>query len=762
MIMRATRFWLALLLGSLLSTQSADAVTPHEETTNLPLAYRFVPGQRLVFTLDYHNDSHADLRRLFEDIRSRGQEQPQMSPMTYAFDISVQGNLTATVLEDLGQQVLLAYTMDNPRVRFMVNGQDASTDAQAVEGDLARDLFVLVTPEGRALSLRFDPNTRDFSKGFARAILSLTQFVLPSKETAHAEQWQTEEDDQSGHFLAQYQAEAKQGERKNKDRSATFRKTRLRYLTVPQKAKPNEIPVRQSIIPDGSLMATFDLAAGHLSTLTGSLSEGTVIGGKEVARAESRIDLTYTKTVTVGSDALAAMRKAHAERALIAEAVPLRSRPSAEESEITIQKSELKGATADSLLADLARTEASPANADETSLYLKFKALVYLQPDVSPRLGALLKTAQPNSPTMRILSGVLGDVGHRQAEQALITAIQARPRDWPALFKLISALGSVPSPTPEAEALIRHSAQHSTIPELKSSAELMLGNMARNLAETEPKRAKAIVESFLQDIKGESSEDRTGQLLLVLGNSGSPLAVPTLAQYLKSTSPSLRATAASALRLIDDPQVDALLAGILLSDSDGKVRAEAATALGFREPTEATVQAQKKALLSDKSANIRLRVLRNLWNAHEAFQEIKGLIKQAASQDPAKEVRKAAREIMAQNPNDFPEVRQEMPSAPETTALQTPKKSKKAGFKGSDPFLSAPRTCCYLPLSMVPNSRTSHLQERPRLRHDDRKVLHHRVWIIHIRTSVDRFQAENHGEKALRSDHSTKGSAKKT
>jgi len=677
MIMRVTRFWLALLLGSLLSTQSAEAVTLHEETTDLPLAYRFVPGQRLVFKLDYRNNSNADFRRLFEDVPSRGQEQQQMSPMAYAFDISVQGNLTATVLEDQGQQVLLAYTVDSPRVRLMVNGQDAPTDAQGVEVDLARDLSVLVTAEGRVLSLRFDPNTRDFSKGFARAILALTQFVLPSKETAHAEQWQTEEEDQSGQFLAQYQAEAKQGERKNKGGSATFRKTRLRYLTIPQKAKPNEIPVRQSITPGGSLMATFDLAGGHLSTLTGSLSEATVIGGKEVARAESRINLSHTKTVTVAANVLAALRRAHAERALIAEAVPLPSRPSADESEITIQKSELRGATADSLLADLARTEASPANADETSLYLKFKALVYLQPDVSPRLGALLKTARPDSLTMGILAGVLGDVGHRQAEQALIAAANARPNDWPAQFKLISALGSVPSPSPEAEALIRHAAQHSTSPELKSSAELMLGNMARNLAVTEPNRAKAIVESFLQAIKGESSEDRTAQLLLVLGNSGSPLALPTLAQFLKSSSPSLRATAASALRLIDDRQVDALLAGILLSDSQVKVRAEAATALGFKEPTEATVEAQKKALLSDKSANVRLRVLRNLWNAHEAFPEIKELIKQAASQDPAKDVRKAAREIMAQNPNDFPEVRREIPSAPETTTLRTPMKSKK-------------------------------------------------------------------------------------
>ena len=71
MIMRVTRFWLALLLGSLLSTQSAEAVTLHEETTDLPLAYRFVPGQRLVFKLDYRNNSNADFRHTGSNVASK-------------------------------------------------------------------------------------------------------------------------------------------------------------------------------------------------------------------------------------------------------------------------------------------------------------------------------------------------------------------------------------------------------------------------------------------------------------------------------------------------------------------------------------------------------------------------------------------------------------------------------------------------------------------------------------------------------------------
>ena len=49
---------------------------------------------------------------------------------------------------------------------------------------------------------------------------------------------------------------------------------------------------------------------------------------------------------------------------------------------------ELGEATADGLLDDLARAErAPPGEVNETALYLKFKALVFLRPELSARLG---------------------------------------------------------------------------------------------------------------------------------------------------------------------------------------------------------------------------------------------------------------------------------------------------------------------------------------------------------------------------------------
>jgi len=254
---------------------------------------------------------------------------------------------------------------------------------------------------------------------------------------------------------------------------------------------------------------------------------------------------------------------------------------------------------------------------------------------------------------MRILTGALGAVGHTEAQTALVTAVRARPQDWSALSMLIPALGGVNSPTQMAEDTLRDLAFNSPNPDIASTAQLILGSIARNLAETSPQRAEKIVDLFIKQIESSSSADGIRQILLVLGNAGSTRAFSTIARFMTHSSPALRATAASALRWIAVDQVDPLLVKTLTSDSEAEVRLEAAVALGLREMSEATFNPQKQAFLTDKDDKVRLAVLRNLWKAHQAFPEVRRLVKEAAKTDPSKEVRKAAAEIVAMYPEAY-------------------------------------------------------------------------------------------------------------
>jgi hypothetical protein len=377
-----------------------------------------------------------------------------------------------------------------------------------------------------------------------------------------------------------------------------------------------------------------------------------MMAGKTVARAQTNLFMEFLKKEALSAEELAALCEASAARNMVARAVPLSATISKQEREAIIQRSELGQETLESLVAQLAQAESNGKSRD-TPLYLKFKALAYLHPETSSSLGKLLYTAHPQSLTMRILVDALSAAGHAQAQEALVNVIRARPSDSPALLTLVKGLGSVESPTMLAENTLRDLAANAPDWDVAATAQLALGTMARNLADTSPERSGKIVERVVSEINSSPSEDRTRLLLLVLGNAGSIQALPTITRFVADPAPAVRSTAVLALRWIESGKADTLLTKALSSDPDPAVRLEATFALSFREPTPYTFQAQKRAFLEDQAVMVRLAALENLWNVHKSFPEVRRLVKQSAAHDPSKEVRKAAAEIMAMYPGDY-------------------------------------------------------------------------------------------------------------
>jgi len=423
------------------------------------------------------------------------------------------------------------------------------------------------------------------------------------------------------------------------------------YLQPDRNIKPGEFDVATTISPQGSLVARFDLSEGHLVSLSGSESQITVVAGKKVARSETTLRLNFLGKEILKPAELSLLRAASAEREKVAAAVPLSAKPSKEEREAFIQRTELGDATLEGLLADLAKAEGSTDKPnDDTPLYLKFKALVYLHPEYCATLAKILSTADPNSLTMRVLAGALGAVGRPEAQAALATAIKSRSADWRALSSLIPTLGMVESPTQLAEDTLLDLASSSPIPDIASTAQLSLGIMARNLTGTSPERAAKIVDLFIGKIGASPSQDTTRQLLLALGNAGSARALPTITQFITDPSAAVRSAAVLALRFIDSSQADDLLIKALTSDPEDTVRLEASTALKVREMNADTFEAQKRVFLTDSAVSVRLAILNNLWQAHEKFPEAYKLVKRAAVKDGSKDVRKASTNIIAKYP----------------------------------------------------------------------------------------------------------------
>jgi hypothetical protein len=606
------------------------------------LQYRFLAGERRVYQLSYANTAESDLRALLAGQGRAGAPSAGLG-LAQVFRTQVTGEWVETVLGGGDKEVRIAVRLRRPTVRLWANGQEASAAADMLREELSRDLLIVADRQGRVRTVQLDPKMNDLSQSYARALLSLMQCVLPDRPSASPSRWTALEDDRNGQYIAQYEAEKSQPA----DGILSLRKRKIRYLQPRRPLQASNSEARPTVLPAGVLMIRFGRERGALVSLNGAETQTLAIRGTKVGRSVSRLQLQLLRQEKVASAELGALRQAMAQHAGRSVARRLSATESSEESEKAIQQRELGSSTLESLLADLAKEEAEAARDPNsaslaTPLYLKIKALIYLHPEQCGRLGTLLASADPASMTASILTGALSAVGHPQAQAVLVDALRGGSRSPAAVEQGIAALAGVPHPTALAEAALRQESVHAPTQDLQVMAQLGLGTMARNLSDTEPARANKIVDEIAGKLRVTSNKEEARLGLMALGNAGSARALPALARFSSDRSPMLRASAVAALRWIEDPVVDARLIRGLLSDRDATVRQEAAGALGFREPTKATIAAQQRAFRTDRVESVRLAILANLGRAQGEFPEIRKLIQTAATGDASANVRKAA------------------------------------------------------------------------------------------------------------------------
>src|SRR5262249_10188537 len=157
-------------------------------------------------------------------------------------------------------------------------------------------------------------------------------------------------------------------------------------------------------------------------------------------------------------------------------------------------------------------------------------------------------------------------------------AIRARGDDFTTLAVLIPALGLVDNPTPQSEELLRELSGRGDV-NIRTTAQLALGVMARNLSDTAPERTARIVRDALRQLEGATQADERRQMLLVLGNIGDAGTLDAIRKHARDVAPEVRSAAAAALRWLEVDGADELLAGLLAADADAVVRGEAAAAL---------------------------------------------------------------------------------------------------------------------------------------------------------------------------------------
>jgi HEAT repeat protein len=608
-------------------------------TSNTSGAYRHPLGQRLIYSLGYHNTAATDFTALFR--ASKANPTPG-SILAASYATHVDSRLQFTMMGYHEDLAVMDVRFLSPLVTLDVDGHRQLASAIALQLDTAKPIIAEIDPSGRIASIRFDAAVAPRAQTLANTLLALGQFVVRHSSDLSRCVWQATESDPNGAYMAEYAA-VPCSHNISARAYQTYVKKWVRYFTRPSTHGTNaNLPT--IILPTGALHATFGRDAGQLLSLDGALAQVVELSGHRVAASKTTLQYRLLTTQEMGATQLDALRDA--DSALLAIApTSLSSQPEAASLQAAVQSQVLGSDTVDTLHAQVAALTAVARGHFPTQLYLKLKALFWLEPQSSARFEDVLDAGSPDGAAFQIVGLALGTVGNAAAQATLVAAIQRRSGDVQAVDVLLSDLVRAPQPTAETVNAVRTLATSASNHNVEGTAQLALGALARNLATTSPADADAIIDLL---VKGENSAATPGKIntLLSLGNAGSTRALPAIRAGLVDPSADVRSAAATALRWVPSPDADAALARLLLSDREPGVRLAAALALSFRSPTAAGFEAERVGFARDSNEAVRVRALIDIWMVHSFFPQARTIVR-SATKDPSANVRKTATELIA-------------------------------------------------------------------------------------------------------------------
>ncbi|HEX7480421.1 MAG TPA: HEAT repeat domain-containing protein, partial [Polyangiales bacterium] len=275
--------------------------------------------------------------------------------------------------------------------------------------------------------------------------------------------------------------------------------------------------------------------------------------------------------------------------------------------------------------------------------FVALAAMFRQNPDYIGRAMAHVRGASPAASA--IMSG-LGAAGTEPAQLALLELMRDdkfvnETLRYEAGYNLLRTK----TPT-RATALALQGLLHD--PSWREHAVLGLGTFVRHFGEA---GQTADMTEFGDVLVGELRQSNTTsdriEVLTGISNSGYVPALAAIKPYLTDANDDVRLAAVQSIRLMQHPDVDALMLAGVRDATSSAVRVGAVEALNNRNYTAALAQALTERLQSETDANARQRVLELLVRWSDKQPALFTAIKQAAVNDKSEMVRASAQQALA-------------------------------------------------------------------------------------------------------------------
>lgn len=559
----------------------------------------------------------------------------RLSASRELLDLSLSGRLVIRRLEAPSSSLYARLA----QVELKVNSR-----AEAAElTDLRRELesgFVLAGDDG-VQRVSMSHSHSQFAANIAQTIAAGLQLPVPPNEASAS--WEHDEADASGPYTAQYQREP------GRER---YRKTKLRYSSPPG-GRVQELGVNLDLTP------TILESRGLLELERGQL---TLLRYEEKLQSQ----LLDQASVTADTELVLKVVARQAAPALSAELEALRPQlaPLArdrvarttsdsrfDESKIgrydfhsalaTVERITNDGGT---FKADASR-DPDPAReqkiANHTEAFIALVAILRTQPKALLAAAARIRREPQHA---QVLLNALTAAETPESQGVLLELARATTTAASLRESIALSLVRVSKPSDQLiEGLI------AWLPErqLGIYAIYGLGAMARAIRAQRPAVAARIGRVLSERLLHEESSAMRIHLLRGVANSGDSAAFAAVAPLLTSEDDSTRGAAVEALRLMDHPEVDAVIAGRLLEERSHVALRAAINAAKTRTPSAALAAALSQVALQsdDSQARYRAVLLMSTWLAAEPA--LRQPLTTIAATDQAEDVRNAAKDALS-------------------------------------------------------------------------------------------------------------------
>ncbi|HEX2568290.1 MAG TPA: HEAT repeat domain-containing protein [Polyangia bacterium] len=586
----------------------------------------FLPGEQSIYRLSIEQDI------AFHQQAQAGPNGKPGAPVPAGpgFHYHLAGEWQATVVDASDEEVHVELRLVNPELSMTTEGRDtidAATRRRLLYA-LALPHFAALAPSGAVKNIYFARECDTLSRGFLRLVLGETQFVAPD---VRSEQWETEEADTTGRYVASYQKQFDGGRYKKQKRRYLQLSTANGLITPPPGLTPK-------------LTSDYQIAVGSdqwPDDLRGQ-QQLEVESGNGFPTVSSKLDVSLKRT--------ARQRNASRIGAFANERGRLQSETPYSGTALAINERDqdlrmLDGATLTQLLAAAAALPEGKENEEKRNratavLLEKLRSLLRLEPGqadaavqaartaADPRVADLLVGALEAASTAESIHGL----GELARDQSLSHDLR---------MHATASLGLAEKPTGDALTALREVSRESD-PDLRSTAQLALGNAGKNFGQNnEPTSAKSVVEELKSALRSATSPEEQAVYLRALGNTASAEALPPIVEALKSPLLAVRQAAVEALRLIPDPGVDRIIAGVLSSDTEATIRRSAVFAMSFRDPGVA-VPVLGSTLRSEQSTGVRNDIIHVVGRFGLQTPGVREVLTWVTQNDPQQDLRNAA------------------------------------------------------------------------------------------------------------------------